>query len=162
MSISISDLSSTSHEILQVLPADPAGQILHNDPVVSPGRRSIFIQPDGSPTIPPVSPPIPVPRPTPVPPGTPPRAPPILVPAMGSTPCKFHRHPLPHELSSMQIIHSVISIPIVIKLQKSISDKLIDKQKVNTQYFTNPFLMDISLSLPYFRKNLSISFSLAR
>lgn len=48
--VGIGDLPSLTHEVLQVLPAAAAGEVLHNQPVVRSSRRSV-----------PVSPPAPIP-----------------------------------------------------------------------------------------------------
>lgn len=41
VSISISDVSSLPHQILQILPGHPGGEILHCDPVVRPCGRPV-------------------------------------------------------------------------------------------------------------------------
>jgi len=42
MSVGVGDSPRTSHEILEILPGDAATQVLHNDPVLGPCRRTVL------------------------------------------------------------------------------------------------------------------------
>jgi len=99
VSISVGDVPSLSHQVLQVLPANPGAEVLHSDPVVSPGGRSIFVKPWGSRVSPGPAGPVPAP--------VPPRSPRVL-----------HGHSLAHQLLAIQLINRIISVSVVLELDE--------------------------------------------
>ena len=122
MGVSIGNLAGASHEVLQILPAHPGGEVLNDDSVLGSGGRSILLQPDGTVAIPSSSSSA-VPASAPGPPAISSSAPPVLVPAVRSPLGQLAGHTVPEEVGSMKIIDSVIRVTIVLKLDKSIPDR---------------------------------------
>jgi len=102
MSISIGNISSLPHQVLQILPANPGAEVLHHDPVVCPGGGTILVQPWSSGISSSVSSSVPV-----------------TGPITSSSSSMLHRHPFSQNLLSIEFIDSIISIPMIIKLHKS-------------------------------------------
>ena len=117
VSVGVGDLPRAPHEVLQVLPADPAGEVLHDDAVLGPGGRAVLVQPDRSPAVPPV----PAPTPTARPPATA-ACPAVLVPAVRSALGQLQRHSLTEEIRAVQVIHGVVSIAVVLELNEGVPD----------------------------------------
>lgn len=125
VSVSIGNLTGAPHEVLQILPAHPGGEVLNDDSVLSPGRRAVFLQPDGTVAIPSsTSSSSTVSAPAPGPPAASSAAPPVLVPAVRSPLGQLAGHTVPEEVGSMKIIGGVLRVAIVLKLDESIPEKL--------------------------------------
>lgn len=122
VSVSIGHLTSAPHEVLQVLPAHPGGEVLDDDPVLGPCGRSVLLQPDGPVPVP-SSTSSAVPAPAPGSPASSSGAPPILVPAVGCSLGQLAGHPVSKEVGSVKIIDSVIRVTVVLKLDESIPSK---------------------------------------
>jgi len=99
VSICVGDVPSFSHQVFEVLPADPGAEVLHGDPVVGPGGRPVLVQPRSPGVSPGPGGSVPAP--------VPPRPPRVL-----------HRHSLAHQLLPVQLIDSVISVPVVLELDE--------------------------------------------
>lgn len=99
VSIRVGDVPSFSHQVLQVLPANPGAEVLHSHPVVSPGGRSVFVKPWSSRVSPGPARPVPAP--------VPPRSPGVL-----------NRHSLAHQLLAIQLINRIISVTVVLELDE--------------------------------------------
>lgn len=121
MSVSIGHLTGAPHEVLQILPAHPGGEVLNDDPVLGPGGRSIFLQPNWAVAISSSSA---VPAPAPGSPAASSAAPPVLVPAVGSSLGQLAGHTISEEVGAVKIIDSVIRVTIILKLDESIPDKI--------------------------------------
>ena len=128
--VSIGHLACAPHEVLQILPAHPGGEVLNDDSVLSPGRRSVLLQPDGTVAIPSSSSSSStatssaISAPAPGPPAASSAAPPVLVPAVRSPLGQLAGHTVPEEVGSVEIIGSVLRVTIVLKLDESIPEKL--------------------------------------
>lgn len=48
VSVGVADLAGPPHQVLQVLPGDLGRQVLDDDPVVGPPRRSVLLDPTAS------------------------------------------------------------------------------------------------------------------
>jgi len=122
VSVGIGDLPGAPHEVLQILPAHPGGEVLNDDSVLSPGRRAVFLQPDGTVAIPSstITSSSTVSAPAPGPPAASSAAPPVLVPAVRSPLGQLAGHTVPEEVGSVKIIGGVLRVTIVLKLDESI------------------------------------------
>ena len=162
VSISIGHLAGAPHEVLQVLPAHPGGQVLDDDPVLSPGGRTILLQPDRPVAVPASSSSSStVTASAPGPPAVGSASPPVLVSAVRSSLGQLAGHPIAKKVGPVKIIDSVIRVTVVLKLDECIPEKLkYYKGSPDTcESWTYLLLIRMSLILPYFLKNLSTSFS---
>jgi len=93
----------TSHGTSDALPADPGAQVLDHHPVVGPGGRAVLVQPWSS--------------------GVSPSSITTSVPVTGSVTsgasCVLNRNPFSQNFLSIELIDCVISITMVIELNKS-------------------------------------------
>ena len=116
VSISVGDLPSRPHEVLQVLPAHPAGEIVHDHPVVGPGGRAVLLQPNRAPSIPTVS------AAAPRPPAIAASAPAVLVPPVRSSLRQLAGDALSEEVRAVKVVHSVVRVTVVLELDECIPD----------------------------------------
>ena len=116
VSIGVGHLPSRPHEVLQVLPADPAGEVVHDDPVVSPGGRTVLLQPNRAPSVPLV------PAPAPGPSAIAASAPAVLVSPVRSSLRQFAGDSLSQEVGAVQVVHSVVRVTVILKLDEGIPD----------------------------------------
>lgn len=113
--ISKSDLSSFTHVVLEILPADAGGEVLHDDSVWSAGGWAVLYMAESrvapgpavkpgwsavSVTVSPIA---------------------SIASPPGKTSSMLHRHPFSQQLTAIHFIHSVISITLLFELHKAIS-----------------------------------------
>jgi len=96
--VSVGDVPGLSHQVLQVLPADPGAQVLNGHAVVSSHRWSVFVQPRGLGV-------------APSPGGS------VTIPA--SAFCVLYRDTLTEQFLAVELVDGVIRVPIVLKLDES-------------------------------------------
>jgi len=96
--VGVGDVPGLSHQVLQVLPADPGAQVLDGHSVISPHGWSILVQPRCL-GVPP-------------PPGGS-----VTIPARAFS--MFHRDTLAEQFLAVEFIDGVISVPVVLKLDES-------------------------------------------
>lgn len=96
--VSVANFPGSTHQVLQVLPGDPGGEVLHDHPVLGPLRGPVLVHPRGTAS--------PLSIPAPVPPG-----------ATG----KLNGDPFSQEAATVHVVNSVISIPVVIVLNESVA-----------------------------------------
>jgi len=97
MSVGVTDFSSSTHQVLQVLPGDPGGEVLDDDPVLGPLRGAVLVHPWGTASA--------LSVPAPVPPGP-----------SG----KLAGYPFSHEAATVHVVHSLVGIPVIIELHEPV------------------------------------------
>lgn len=98
MGVSVGDVPGLSHQVLQVLPADPGAQVLNGHAVVGSHRWPILVQPRGLGV-------------APSPGGS------VAIPT--SAFCVLYRDSLAEQFLAIELVNGVIRVPVVLKLDES-------------------------------------------
>jgi len=96
--VGVGDVPCLSHQVLQVLPADPGAQVLNGHAVVGSHRWPVLVQPRGLGV-------------APSPGGS------VTIPA--SALCVLYRDPLAEQFLAVELVDGVIRIPVILKLDES-------------------------------------------
>ena len=120
MRVGVGDLARTPHEVLEVLPADPAAEVLHDDPVLGAGGRPVLVQPH---------------RPVAAavsgravalaaagarPPAVAAAAPAVLVAAVRRALGQLAGDAVPEEVSTVEVVYRVLGVAVVLELYEGV------------------------------------------